>query len=346
MQLFNGCIYNMNEQSRVLVVGATGHVGSQVVKILARDGHRVRALVRTDGQTIDGADRLDIEYSIGDLTDRASIDRSLEGVRAVVSTANSIIPTGSTPAAAELNRTTGDVLVDAAVRHGVERFVQSSVPVHEWGDRHVPELAGKRQLEAALQASPLGYTIVRNPAFTDVWLVMAGAAQAANRDPHATTARPFGFMQTWQRLTGDLVSERGRLLAPGGPDHGAAFITTRDAAHAMAASVSSPRTLRRTIELGGPEWLTWRDVADLFSQRLGRPVRPVTMPRWFANTGRLAAKPFSPSVSNVLALTTFVATYQPRWEDAPVVAELGLPPQQSVADYLDEHLAIGERTPA
>ncbi|MDJ0769686.1 MAG: NmrA family NAD(P)-binding protein [Ilumatobacter sp.] len=322
----------------VLVVGATGHVGSQVATAVARTGRPVRALVRSADARISGADDLPIDYVVGDLTDEASIDRAVRGAEAVVSTANAIIPSGRTVGPSRLNQLGADVLVAAAVRHDVRRFVQSSVPTHDWGDRHVPELRGKRAIEAALAASPLDYTVVRNPAFTDVWLVMCGCLAARNRDPHATTSRPYGFMQTWQRLTGDLVTRRGRLLAPGGPAHGAAFVTTRDVAFGIAAAVASPDVARATIEFGGPEWLTWTDVAALLEERLGRDVTPTSMPAWLANVGRVATKPFSRSAANVLALTTFVAKYQPHWERAAIVDQLGLPPQQTVAEYLDDHL--------
>ncbi len=324
----------------VLVVGATGHVGSQAAKALARSGWSVRALVRTADKRIHGADDLPITTVVGDLTDRGSIDRAMDGVAAVLSTANSIIPDANPTSVDALNEVAGDVLVDAAVRHGVERFVQSSVPTHDWGDRKVPELRGKRRIEDALAASPLSYTVVRNPAFTDVWLVMCGLEQAENGDPHATTRRPYGFMRTWRKMTGNLAVGRGRLIAPGGPDHGSPLVTARDVALGLAAAVDAPFAERATLEFGGPEWLTWAEVAELVGERIGRDVSPLAMPAWFANVGRAATRPVAGSASNVLALTTLVAKHQPRWEAAEVVDRLGVPPQQTVAQYLDEHLAL------
>ncbi len=324
--------------STVLVVGATGHVGSQAARRLAQTGHRVRALVRRPDQRIARSEELDIEYLVGDLTDQRSLDRAVRGVEAIVSTANGIIPDRNRSSPGRINELLGDALVETAVRHGVARFVQSSVPVFPWGDRHVPELAGKRRVEASLERSGLDHVIVRNPAFMDVWLVMCGCLAAQHSDPHATTRRPYGFMRTWQRLTGDLVTARHRLLAPGGPDHGSPLVASRDVAAALAAAVDHPTIRRRVVEFGGPEWLTWREVAGLMAERLGHDVTPVSLPAWFANAGRVATRPFSRSASNVLALTTFVAKHQPRWDDDAVVAELGIGPRLSVAEYLDEHL--------
>lgn len=61
----------------ILVAGATGDVGTQVVRALRERGARVRALVRTTSL----ADA-SVESIRGDLADRDSLDRALEGVEA------------------------------------------------------------------------------------------------------------------------------------------------------------------------------------------------------------------------------------------------------------------------
>ena len=100
----------------VLVVGATGHVGSQVARLLAESGRPVRAFVRSAGSTIHGADDLPISYVVGDLRDPDSVDAAVRGVGVVVSTANGIIPSGRTASPKQMNELTGDVLVAAAER--------------------------------------------------------------------------------------------------------------------------------------------------------------------------------------------------------------------------------------
>ena len=68
---------NLNLES-VLVVGATGQVGSNVVRKLVQKGKKVRALVRQEGKTIHGLDE-GVEYVVGDLSNRVSLEKSCPG---------------------------------------------------------------------------------------------------------------------------------------------------------------------------------------------------------------------------------------------------------------------------
>ena len=149
-------------EPRTLVVGATGHVGSQVVKSLLRRGRPVRALVRSQGRVIHGAGGLgDLDYAVGDLSDRESLKRALDGVDIVVSSANSIIPSGRTLSVAKINDEGSDRLIAEAEQAGVRQFVQSSVPTWE-RESTVPELAGKRMVEQRLASSPIAHDRRRN----------------------------------------------------------------------------------------------------------------------------------------------------------------------------------------
>lgn len=320
---------------RVLVVGATGHVGSQVAKLLLQQGRPVRAMVRRPEAKIHGATG-NLEYVLGDLADPASLRRAMSDVDIVVSSANSIIPSGKTLSVKRINDSGYENLITVAEEAGVHQFVQSSVPKHAL-EATVPELAGKRLIEKRLLASSMATTIVRNPAFMDVWLVMTGARQAMGTDPHATTRRPYSFMRMWQSITGDLVTKRGVLLAPGGDQQGSVFIATRDVAQMMTGVVGHENAANRIIEAGGPEWITWAEVAELLAQKAGHSVRTVPMPAWLAGMGQTIMQPIMPSAANVLALVKFVATWQPRWNSAPIIKEFNLPQQLSVAEYIEQN---------
>lgn len=318
---------------RVLIVGATGHVGSQVAKLLLQKGCPVRVMVRREGTSIHGATG-DLQYVLGDLSDPASLRRAVTDVDIIVSSANSIIPSGKTLSVKRINDSGYENLITAAEEAGVQQFVQSSVPKHPM-EQTVPELAGKRLIEQRLQSSPIASTIIRNPAFMDVWLVMSGARQLIGPDPHATTRRPYNFMRVWQSITGDLVKKHGILLAPGGSQQGSVFISTRDAAQMMAGTVGHQNAFNRIIEAGGPEWITWAEVAELLAKKIDRNVRTLPIPAWFAGIGQSIVQPIMPFAANVLALVKFVAAWQPYWDSAPIVKEFNLPQQLTVAEYIE-----------
>jgi uncharacterized protein YbjT (DUF2867 family) len=262
--------------------------------------------------------------------------KAVEGIDVVVSTANGVIPQKKSDNAASVN--------DHALRFieicenaGVKRFVQSSTPSYP-REQRVPELAGKRRLEERLQQSPMQSVIVRNAAFMDVFLVFGGFKQAADASAHATTNRNHGFTKLWGSMTGNLAEKWGFFMAPGGASHGTPIIATRDVAEMITGAALYPGTEDLLIEANGPQWLTWRQIADTIAAKTGRKkVRIIPLPARVAWLNQTLARPFSPSAANIFALMGFVAEYQPRWDSAPVVKQLGLPQQWTLADYLDHN---------
>ncbi len=67
---------------KVLVTGATGFVGSAVARRLAAAGHYIRALVRP-GSDQRNLGEFPVDLSVGDLLDRASLDRAAAGCQAL-----------------------------------------------------------------------------------------------------------------------------------------------------------------------------------------------------------------------------------------------------------------------
>src|SRR5512136_636876 len=67
---------------KTLITGASGFVGSAVLRQLIAAGHTMRALVRPDSDRRNLAE-LPVEIVTGDLTDRGSLDRALVGCSAL-----------------------------------------------------------------------------------------------------------------------------------------------------------------------------------------------------------------------------------------------------------------------
>ena len=109
----------------VLVVGATGFLGTEICRRIAEKGMPLRALVResSDPARVEALGELGAEILTGDLRDRASLDRACAGAGIVFSTATSIIREGEISAVDEAGQLN---LVDAAREARVERFVYIS----------------------------------------------------------------------------------------------------------------------------------------------------------------------------------------------------------------------------
>ncbi len=104
----------------LLLTGATGLVGSTLLRRLLAEGTPVRCLVRDPRRL--GAQRVRVQIALGDLTDPPSFRNALRGVDTVVHLAAAIRdqPRGSIE---ELNGIATWRMVEAAERQGVERFV-------------------------------------------------------------------------------------------------------------------------------------------------------------------------------------------------------------------------------
>lgn len=319
---------------RFLVVGATGHVGSQVAIRLADMGYDVTALVRQEGSTIRDPHRGKIDYLTGDLYDLASLKRAVVDMDVVISTANGVVPQHQGGDAGRVNEA-AVAFIKISEEAGVKRFVQSSVPTYV-NDHRVPELNGKRLIEHALISSQMQSIIIRNPAFMDVFIVFSGFIQAQSRSLHATTKRQYGFGKMWLGMIGNLVEKYGVMIAPGGARHGSPMIATRDVAEMLVRGALYEGGDNLLIESGGPQWLTWQEVADIIARKTGKSkIRIIPLPAWMARLNQILAKPFSASIANTFALMSFVADYQPRWTPEQAINTLNLPPLMTLSEYLD-----------
>lgn len=110
----------------VLVAGATGQQGSAVVRHLGACGFRVRALTRNpQSAKAQPLSRMGVEVVQGDLTDRASLDRVLEGIWGVFSVATPF------EAGMEAEVAQGKTLGDAAKAAGhwaARRSIEGGAP--------------------------------------------------------------------------------------------------------------------------------------------------------------------------------------------------------------------------
>jgi len=111
---------------KVFVTGATGFIGASLVRELLRDGHEVRALARpeSDRRNLQG---LDLEIHEGDLRDRSSLARGLQGREVLYhAAADYRLWTRNPSAMYEINVVGTRNILEIALEQGISRVVYTS----------------------------------------------------------------------------------------------------------------------------------------------------------------------------------------------------------------------------
>src|SRR5215210_1517462 len=150
----------------VLVVGATGSLGSKVVDELLKRGKNVRALVRptTDASRLESRG---VEIARGDMLDLDSLVAAMNGADAVIATAAGYTRGGKN--ANDIDTVGNANLAEAAHRAGIRRFVLTSDQTPD-----VPHFWHKKVAEDELEQLGVPFLALRPGAFVDQIASMAG----------------------------------------------------------------------------------------------------------------------------------------------------------------------------
>ena len=217
----------------ILVVGAAGKFAGLVIPELAKRGARVRGLVRKPEQADAVRRHGAAEIAIGDLADRASLDKALAAVMRVFYIAPAFLPHEAD---------IGKQMVEAAVGAGVRRFVFSSV-IHPVLSA-LPNHAAKAPVEEAILNTDLEYTFLH----------------------------PTLFFQNYMESLAKITCT-GVLAEPWSNETRFSRVDYRDVAAAAAIALTEDRLLNGTFELCSAGELNRHDVAALIGDVLGRSIK-------------------------------------------------------------------------
>lgn len=234
----------------VLVVGATGFLGTEICRELVNHGHSVKGMIRSssDPQRIRSLEDIGASTVEGDLKDAPSIDAALEGVDEVVSTATATRSRSDGDGIESVDADGQRALIQAAADAGVKHFVLVSLTGNIRSDD--PLTSGKRRAERALIDSGMTYTILRPCFFMEAWLSSSLGFDYAN----------------------------GRVQIFGSGDQKISWISLRDVARFAAHVLENPSAVNAIIELGGPDALSPNEVVEIFEQKSGRSFEIVRVP--------------------------------------------------------------------
>jgi len=277
----------------VLVVGASGNCGTEIVRLLRNDEWPVRAMTRTPELAQDLV-ALGAEVVKGDLTDRASLEAVCRGVDYVVASAHAALEKGDN-SPQTVDRQGHRDLVDIARGAGVKHFVYVGAI---GGERYesVDFFRIKHETEDYIRSSGLDHTVVR------------GAV----------------FMETTHEFVGSRIAQSGKAVVFGGGNRLGSYVSVKDVARFVLLGLTDARLKNRAIDVSGPEHLTSMQVIDIYENVTGRRARRTHVPVPLLRVASAVAALFHPVARRVLQVMTIAATNDVTHDTAELESEFSM----------------------
>lgn len=233
----------------ILVVGGTGYLGGTVVEELCRRGMPVRCLARKGSDTSRlPKDGIDILY--GDVRDRDSLEKAMNGVDTVISSfATRIMKERKVSCLWETDYDGNLSLIKLAKEARVKKYIFVSY----WGLAKFGNFEHgriKKLVEDLLTVSGIDYTVFRVTTLaTDMSILLGKRLKEKGWIPM--------FMKRYERVRPILLE---------------------DLAWCMVDAIENPKASYKIIEVAGEEEYTFLELHELFSRLLNKKVRFVFLP--------------------------------------------------------------------
>jgi uncharacterized protein YbjT (DUF2867 family) len=261
----------------ILVAGGTGTLGRSLIPILAGHGEPIRILTR-GGRTSPHLALSGIETTIGDVQHPKTLQRAMAGVRTVISAINGFGGDGALGVKA-IDHDGNFNLIEAAEAAGVEHFVL--VSIQQAAADHPMELFRmKAAAEQRLRTSRLSWTIVRPTAYQETWLEIVGR-------PLVTTGSTRVF---------------GRGQNP------INFVSAGDVAHIVDLAVTDPALHGASVDVPGPENLTFDEFAEIVKTTTGATGTVNHVPLPMLRLMSLIFRPIKPVLAGQIAAAVVMDT--------------------------------------
>jgi dihydroflavonol-4-reductase len=259
-----------------LILGATGCIGNNVTRACLDAGWPVRAFHRASSKTwmLDG---LDVAHAIGDLNDRESLRRAMEGCD-VVFHAAAYYPLHSLDMAGALRQAVREMrnVLDAAEAAAVPRLVYTSTLTTIGRPASPSRLADEQDfyLPGSTQSAY----------FECKWAMEAEAWRAAARGMPVIIVNPTAVFGPWdvKPTTGEILVNVAKGRFPVWLDLEANVVDARDVGHGQVLAAERGRPGRRYI-LGGENLAVQRALTMAAEEAGAAP------PRWQASLGLVRA---------------------------------------------------------
>jgi len=233
-------------QGLVTVFGGSGFVGGQVVRALAKAGHRVRVAVRNPNLAYRMrmlGDVGQIEVVQANVRNAPSVARAVDGAEAVVN------------------------LVGVLWENGRQKFQT----LHVMGAKTVAEQAKAAGVKRLVQVSAIGADVKSSSKYQRTKAEGEAAVRAAF--PGAVVIRPsivFGAEDKFFNKFGQMAALFPALPLIGGGETKFQPVYVADVAAVIAKAVAHPAAEGLTYELGGPAVYSFKALMELILRETGR----------------------------------------------------------------------------
>lgn len=293
----------------IFIVGGTGTLGQTLVRMLREQGRAVRVLVRPSSVAkAEPLRELGAELIGGDMRDPDCLDIACRGVTHVIS----------------------------ATSAGEDRRIES---------RRMAEYQGPMNLLQAAKANGVQHYIFtstlfpKNPlGYKFCWAKLMSEDAIRDSGVPYTIFRPCGLFYEIVQRGEPIVDQFGFFPIVGFGPKRTQMLAMVDVARAYINAIDNPEALNRTFELGGPEWLTFDEMVDMWSRIRGQPIRSLHLPAWLMNGIGELLRPWNPSAPGIMELLEF--SYDEMWCDMTETRRiLKLDTMMTLAEYCRDYYA-------
>ena len=272
--------------SRVLVVGATGQLGSVITRKLIAAGIPLRALARHAQKLEQFAPQAEIAAI--DLRDVRKLTEACRGIDQIISTANNNLGKGpNSPTRTDLSNYQN--LCAAARNTGVRRLVYLSARGLTQ-DAPVDVFRIKWYIEDAIRRSGVPYVMLRPSAFMEVWV---------------------------EEILAKGIREKGVATIFGNGNTITNYIAAADVAEFAVKIVLRPEVVNEVVEIGGPSNLSQNDLTTLIERRLNRRAKRRHVPVIAMRLLPPLVRPFNEVAARLMTFGLYAATVPqpfPQWK--------------------------------